>query len=159
MRGANRDTVVAVILLVVCGVLFWQTFHIQDPGYISLKPYVWPRGVIVLMTVFCLIYLAQSVRAPAMPGEGGIGAWFARYRNALWCYGLFALFLLTLDWLGMLIGGALFVFGVMAALGRRTARDLARYAVIAVVTVGLMWSIFTFGLNVFLPAGEILPPI
>ena len=39
--------------------------------------------------------------------------WLGRYRNALACYGLFLVFLLTLPWLGMLIGGTLFVFAVL----------------------------------------------
>ena len=63
------------------------------------------------------------------PGEtvdnGGIKGWLGRYRNALWCYALFFLFLATLDYLGMLIGGVLFVFLALSVLGEWSWRAVA----------------------------------
>ena len=58
--------------------------------------------------------------------------------------------------LGMLIGGLLFVFLMLSVLGGMAPRQMALHAVIAVAAVGVMWSIFTFGLGVFLPEGELI---
>ena len=58
--------------------------------------------------------------------------------------------------LGMLIGGIGFVFLILTVLGERNLKHHARHAAIAVVTIGVMWALFTFGLNVILPEGEIL---
>ena len=90
------------------------------------------------------------------PGEGGgLRGWFRRYQNALWCYVLFAGFLLSLKYLGMLIGGSLFVFLTLTVLGERSLRAHLRHAAIAVASIAFMWSVFTFGLNVILPQGEL----
>ena len=111
------------------------------------------------MTVFSLALLAQAVGRGRAAVERPEGSWIARYRNALWCYGLFALFLISLPYLGMLVGGALFVFACLTALGAPGWRSVPLHAAIAVVSVGAMWAVFTFALRVFLPEGEWIPRI
>ena len=69
---------------------------------------------------------------------------------------LCALFLAPLDYLGMLIGGILFVFLLLNLLGGWRPKQLAIHGAIAVSTMGAMWAVFTFGLRVILPEGEIL---
>jgi len=156
MRGINRDVVVAIGLMLLCGVCFAATFQIRDMGYATIGAEVWPRLVLLILALLTLVYLGQSLRRPAPEGGGaGLTGWLGRYKNALWCYALFALFLLTLPWLGMLIGGILFVFAALTVMGERTLRAHLTHATIAIGTIGLMWAIFTFGLRVILPEGEI----
>lgn len=157
MAGLNRDSACAIVILLAGGVFFWATFHIPDMQYESLGSDVWPRFILVLLFLLTSGYLFQSLKqGPDEAGEGGgLRGWVGRYRNALWCYGLFFVFLLTLDYLGMLIGGVLFVFLTLTALGERTLRAHAVHAIVALVSVIFMWSIFTFGLKVILPQGEI----
>ncbi len=57
--------------------------------------------------------------------------------------------------LGMLIGGVMFVFLLLNALGGWAPKKLGLHAIIAVLGVGGMWSIFTYGLGVILPPGAI----
>ncbi len=158
MSRINRDVIVALGLLVLCGVFFRATFDIRDMGYATIGAAVWPRMILLVLVVLSLIYLFQSLRRPAEAAAAGPGVkeWLWRHRNVLWCYALFALFLITLPWLGMLIGGILFVFGALTAMGERTLRAHLMHAVISVTTIGIMWAIFTFALRVILPEGEIL---
>lgn len=157
MSRLNTDTVCAIVLLATGGVYFWATFQIPKMDYASLGAEVWPRVVVVLLFALTFAYLFQSLKqGPDEKSEGGgVIAWAGRYRNALWCYALFAGFLLTLDYLGMLIGGTLFVFLTLTALGERTLRAHAVHAAIALISIGFMWSVFTYGLRVILPQGEI----
>ena len=166
MTRVNRDTVVAVVLLLACAVFAAATFEIREPDYGQLSPATWPRVVVGLLTVLSVIYLVQSIRkgvpAPA-EGEtspktdrGGVVGFFAHWRNVFWCFALFLAYLLTMPYLGMLIGGLLFVFMLLNALGGWQPKQMALHAVIALVTVGGMWALFTFGLHVLLPPGEIL---
>lgn len=158
MDRLNRDTVCAIVILCGGGVFFWATFHIKDMGYESLGSDVWPRFILVLLFLLTLGYLFQSLKqedsGKSGPG-GGLIAWIRQYQNALWCYVLFTGFLLTLDYFGMLIGGALFVFLMLTALGERSPRAHAIHASVAVISITFMWSIFTYGLKVILPQGEI----
>lgn len=158
MRAINRDTVVAIILLLFCGVFYAASYQIKETTYATIGAEVWPRIILGLMFVLCTIYLFQSVRQPAAEKaeEGAARPGFlARYRNAILCYALFFVFLLTLDILGMLLGGMAFVFAALTVLGERTPRQMAIHAAVAVVSIGAMWAIFTFALRVFLPEGII----
>ncbi|MDJ0609965.1 MAG: tripartite tricarboxylate transporter TctB family protein [Kiloniellales bacterium] len=169
MGRLNRDAVIAILLLAACGVLFWSTFSIRDPDYGQLPPSAWPRVILAALTLLSAIYLFQSLsRGPApkddyhsddhsaMPTDP-IG-WLAYWRNPIYCFVLFFLYLVTLPVLGSLIGGVLFVFTLMSVLGGWQPRKLALHAVVALATVGGMWSLFTFALEVILPPGVIFSP-
>ena len=157
MARLNRDTICALVILLAGGVFFWATFHIPDMQYESLGSEVWPRFILILLFLLTSGYLLQSLKQDAdeVSEGGGLVGWIGRYRNALWCYGLFFVFLLTLDYLGMLIGGVLFVFLTLTALGDRSFRAHGIHAIVALISISLMWSVFTFGLKVILPQGEI----
>jgi len=163
MKRLNQDSIVAVFLLLFCAVFIGASFQIREMDFGQMASATWPRAILTLLTVLVLIYLAQSLSTTtgehadlAQAGRSpGLVGWLKYYRNAIWCYALFFAFLLTLEYLGMLIGGVLFVFGMLTVLGERTARNYLIHALIAIISVGLMWSIFTFGLRVILPQGMI----
>lgn len=163
MPGINRDVVVALALLVGCGAFWFASFEIKQVNYGSMQSSVWPQVILAALTVACLALLAQAVLRGSTGGETpddgrrGIAGWLLRYRNALIVYGLFLVFLLTLEFLGMLLGGILFVFAALTILGRPELGRVPVHLAVAVGTVGTMWAIFTFALRVFLPSGEILP--
>ena len=81
---------------------------------------------------------------------------FSKFKNALICLSMFIFFLSTLDYLGMLLGGILFVFGLLTLLGGFTIRLVFKHLSISILSIGFMWVVFTFGLRVMLPEGEIL---
>lgn len=156
MRAKNRDTVIAVFLLLLCGIFFAATFRIEETTYATIGADVWPRLLLAILFTLSLIYLFQSVGRKTGERETPKAGFLSRYRNAILLYGLFLAFLLTLDVLGMLLGGIAFVFLALSVVGERTPRNLAVHAAVAVVSVGAMWSIFTFALRVILPEGVIL---
>jgi hypothetical protein len=163
MTRVNRDTVVAILLLVGCGVLLNASFDIREPDYGQLSPAAWPRTIVGVLALLSLIYLVQSIRRgvpeePVEPTEKtprGLSEWIAHWRNVFWVFALFLAYLLALPWLGMLVGGTVFVFVLLNALGGWSPDRLALHAVIAVVSIGGMWSMFTFGLGVLLPRGDL----
>ena len=162
MKRLNRDTMVAALLLVMCGVFLYSSGSIKTPEFEKLAPgqmdpSFWPRLILAGLVIMCGIYLVQSLLAPAVPreGRGGLMGWYRRYRNPIWCYAAFLAFLLLLPVLGMLAAGALFVFGLMTLLGGRDSVALRHHALVTLGTVGGMWLIFACGLEVQLPRGEI----
>lgn len=166
MTRPNRDTIVAVFLLLGCGVLLRASFDIREPDYGQLSPATWPRVVIAVLALLSFIYLIQSIKAgPSLsspralderaPGAGGVFGFISYWRNVLWCFALYFAYLWTLPQLGMLVGGVSFVFFLLNALGGWQPRLLLLHAVIALISVGGMWSLFTYGLGVILPGGEL----
>jgi len=157
MVGAiNRDTAVAVFLLLFSGVFYAASFQIEQTSYATIGAEVWPRLILAVLFVLSTVYLFQSVRMGGGEAAKQEAGFFARYRNAILCYGLFLAFLLTLDIFGMLLGGIAFVFLALSVLGERRPKQLAIHAGVAIVSVGAMWAIFTFALRVILPEGTIL---
>ncbi len=166
MSLPNRDTIIAIALLFITGVLIWASFDIRSPDYGTLAPSAWPRSVLGILLVFGLIYLFQSLRASTDSGTeaesgggGGLAGWFVKYRNPLWCYMIYFLFLVTLPYLGALIGGILLVFLLLSVLGGFAPKKLLLHGAIATISMGAMWSIFTFGLRVFLPRSSLFEVI
>ncbi len=174
MRRLNQDTIIALCLLLISGALMVTSFDIREPDYGQLSPATWPRVIVVALGVLSIVYLIQSLAgAPAgvdlpetgdmaEPHEGevepaGAARFFGYWRNVIWCFVLFFGYLLVLPYVGMLIGGVTFAFLLMSALGGWAPRQLLVHAAVAIVAVGGMWMLFTFGLKVPLPAGMILP--
>ena len=156
MNTINRDTVVAVFLLLFCGVFYAASFQIEETTYATIGAEVWPRLILYVMFALSFVYLVQSVRKGPREAEKPSAGFLSRYRNAILCYLLFLAFLLTLDILGMLLGGVAFVFLALSVLGERSPKMLAIHAAVSIVSVGAMWAIFTFALRVILPQGIIL---
>jgi len=158
MRSMNRDVNIALVLLAVTCLYFWESFNIPDPDYASLGSAVWPRVILVPLFVLVIAYLIQSLRRGAT--EGGkpfsFGAFFTQYRNPISCFVIFFAFLLVIDYLGMLLAGIIVTFLLLSAIGDRTPRAIAMHAVVSVVSVGLVWSLFTFVLRLYMPEGELL---
>ena len=151
----NRDTIVAICLLVICGGLGYASLDIREPDYGQLSPATWPRVIVGVMAFLSTIFLVQSLRAgPDAPREpvGGMTGFFGYWRNVLWCFVLFGAYLIAIPNVGILLGGMAFVFLLLTALGG--VRNTVLHIVIAVVTVGGMWTLFTFALRVILPRGE-----
>ena len=158
MNRLNRDTITALVLLLVCGAFFWQTFSIRVVPFSIMGSEVWPRFVLVLMFIMTSIYLFQSVASPPERPEGqpfSLRAWVASYSSALWCFFTFFLFVLILPPLGMLLSGILFVFTTQTIIGRRDPRSLVIHLLVSIVAVGGMWAIFRYGLGVAMPTGTL----
>ena len=161
MERINRDTRVATVLLVLCGIFFWASFDIRVPDYGALSPSTWPRTILVALTILSLVYLFQSIhKGPDNPDDhngapkgGGFKGWLIYWQNPIYCFALFLAYLAAMPILGMLMSGILFVFILQCMLGGWQLDRLLPHAGVAVLTVGGMWSIFTYGLDVMLPRG------
>jgi putative tricarboxylic transport membrane protein len=157
VRALNRDSVVAAVLLLASAVLFWDTFQWRHSPYATMASSVWPRFVLVVFGCLCALYFVRSLTVSASgPARMGLAGWFAHYRNPLWCYALFFLFLILMPYLGMLIGGILFVWAVQTAVGEKTPQAQLRHVLVAAASVGAMWLVFTYALGVILPAGSLV---
>ncbi len=156
----KKDTIVAIFLLLFCGIMINSSFDIEDPGYQGMKASFWPTIVLCLLSIMCLVMLIKSMVTGAEnnlnSNDTNLTNVFFKFKNASICFLMFVFFLAFLDYLGMLIGGVLFVFGLLTMLGGFELKKIINHFIISIITIGIMWSIFTFGLKVILPEGEIL---
>lgn len=157
MKRLNRDTVTAVLLLLFCGLLFQQTFFVRKVPFSIMGSEVWPRVILTALFILLLIYLFKSLIVPPKNAteKRSLKVWWEMYRNPALCFGMFFLFLLALPYIGILIGGILFVFITQTLIGSRDKRSLTLHALVSVGAVGGMWAVFRFGLGVVMPAGSL----
>lgn len=153
----TRDAVVGIVLLVICGTFLSATLGMEKPSFDQMPPALWPRIILVPLTLLSFTYLVRAVMRPddRGPDRGGLKGWLNYYQTPLVCFGMFLVFLVTMPILGMLIGGILFVFLMLNFLGGWSVKKLVLHGAVSVVAVGAMWSVFTFALGVLLPRGEI----
>lgn len=158
MKLLNKDAVIAILLLAITAAFYWETYNIPHFDYASIGSEIWPRVILVPLFILCGIYFFQSLGKGKTTEQkfSGVAGFFRAYQNPIFSFIIFFIFLLTLDYLGMLIGGTLLVFALLTALGYRTPKYLLIHAAIAIVSVGAVWSLFTFALQVYLPEGELL---
>jgi len=158
MNSVNRDSIIAILLLVMCGTFFVASFDIRVPNYGTLPPTAWPRAILTFLSILSAIYLVQSIKNPpeSTKTTGGLKGLISEFKNPIWCFALYLAFLITLPVLGMLIGGILFVFCMLTVLSGAGRSKYLLHSVIAVLSVGLMWSLFTYALNVMLPEGMLI---
>ena len=159
MTNNKSDIIIAIFLLCFSGVMINDASNIRDLGFEGMKADAWPRVVLWLLVIISSVMLGKSYllfKTEGHVGNNNFKVNFAKFKNALICFGMFIFFLSTLDYLGMLLGGIVFVFGLLTFLGGRTLKNSLNHLFISIITIGVMWSIFTFGLKVILPEGEIL---
>ncbi|MBT5051066.1 MAG: tripartite tricarboxylate transporter TctB family protein [Rhodospirillaceae bacterium] len=162
MNRLNRDSLIAIVLLLLVGLFTYASFGIRTPEFERLAPGqmgpgFWPRIILTGLAIMGVIYFIQSIISPPPSGEnrGGFVGWYRYYRNPIWCFAAFALFLVLIPILGMLIAGMMFVFGLMSFLGPNDRPAIKRHLLTTAGTVGGMWFIFACLLEVQLPKGHL----
>lgn len=159
MTNNKSDLIIAIFLLCFSGIMINDASNIRDLGFEGMKADAWPRVVLWMLVVMSSIMLGKTYLQFKTDNHKDNNIFkinFSKFKNALICFGMFIFFLSTLDYLGMLLGGILFVFGLLTLLGGFSIRLVFKHLSISILSIGFMWIVFTFGLRVMLPEGEIL---
>jgi small-conductance mechanosensitive channel len=159
MTSNKSDIIIAIFLLCFSGIMINDASNIRDLGFEGMKADAWPRVVLWLLVVMSSVMLGKSYIQLKTEGHKDNKTFqvnFSKFKNAFICFGMFLFFLSTLDYLGMLLGGIAFVFGLLTFLGGFSLNLIIKHLTISVLSIGFMWMVFTFGLRVMLPEGEIL---
>ena len=153
----NRDSIVALCLIMASGGLMVASFDIREPDYGVLSPAAWPRLIIIIMGVLSVLYFVQSLRMPKTDTSNtqkkNLFEFMNYWRNVFAVFIIFAAYLVALPSLGMLIGNIAFSFVLLSVLGGW--RPFIVHGLVAIGTSGGMWLLFTYALEVFLPRGSL----
>ena len=124
------DRLVALALLAVCGVLYWQSTLIRRPPFAAFETFdaaAFPRAVIVVLALLCVALFVRG-GGPVVPRvtRDDLRRWLTRYRLPLIGLGLFALYALVMSPLGWNASTIVYLVAMqLAILPRRGPRDLA----------------------------------
>jgi len=144
------DFWMSLVLLGLSAVLYHQSLQIDDLGFLELGPTVFPSFFIGVLAALSLLLLFGSI---SLKGEREVSGKVDRkvflMRGVF--YGMLIVYLVVMPYVGYIVSTALFLFCGMVLLGRRTAKDLALYAVISAVGTGVLYALFGVLLKLFLP--------
>jgi putative tricarboxylic transport membrane protein len=152
----SRDGIAGLAVLAASLVLFALTLDLKGSPMVPVGPGFYPRIVLTLTALLSLglvvaDVLAHRKREPAAPGPR------AKLNYALVAigFGVSALYVVALPWLGFRVATFLFVGGTNALLDPpRGAKGWARAAVLALATAFVTWLVFEHWLSVLLPRGR-----
>jgi hypothetical protein len=125
------DRLVAVVLLAVCGVLYWQTFAIRRPPFAQFESFdaaSFPRLVLALLAAFSLVMLLRGGGGSLIPRVRADAArrWLGRYRLPLLGLAAFVAYALVMSAVGWNAATIAYLVTMqLLILPRRGPRDLA----------------------------------
>lgn len=160
MLTLTKDRALALALLAITGILMAETRNIAPPT--SWQPYgsaLFPQillGVIAVLSLLLLIrtWLVSPDEAGSEPGRPrrSFTEWVRHHATVLSLFGLFGLYALLLPLLGYLIATLAFLLASLALLlGIDTRRKWLINLVVSCTIAPLVYVIFRFVLNVWLP--------
>ncbi|MFO7646718.1 MULTISPECIES: tripartite tricarboxylate transporter TctB family protein [Halomonas] len=156
MLTLTKDRALALAMLVLTAVMLAETRHIRPPT--SWQPYgsaLFPRILLVIIGLLALLILVRSLMAGVPPRTAPrrtFTAWLAHHRIVLCLFALFGAYALLLPWVGYLAATIGFLVASLALLlGIDTRRKWAINLAVSLTLAPLVYVIFRFGLNVWLP--------
>ncbi|MFW3615544.1 tripartite tricarboxylate transporter TctB family protein [Billgrantia antri] len=160
MLTLTKDRALALAMLVITGILMAETRNIAPPT--SWQPYgsaLFPQillGIIAVLSLLLLLrtwLVSQDVASsePSRPRRS-LTEWVRHNATVLSLFGLFGLYALLLPLIGYLIATLAFLMASLALLlGIDTRRKWLINLVVSCTIAPLVYVIFRFVLNVWLP--------
>ncbi|MCG7577055.1 MULTISPECIES: tripartite tricarboxylate transporter TctB family protein [unclassified Halomonas] len=156
MLTLTKDRALALALLVMVAVMWVESSSIRPPT--SWQPYgsaLFPRMLLVTIGLLSLLLLIRSLFtrvAPVASWRMEISGWFARRKYVVALFILFGLYAALLPLLGYIVATIGFLVASFALLlGVDTKRKWLINLGISCTFVPLVFVIFRYGLNVWLP--------
>lgn len=151
------ETVFAVALLGFSLAAFWQAFRISGFSGLSTAG-VFPMLAAGAMAISAMVILVRTLSLPRAAGQQGT-TWqdFCREvlpRRHVAMLALILLYLLSMPWVGFVVGSGVFLFVAFAALWRR---GIMLSLLLTVVCLGAIYLVFRVVFQVVLPQGSLIP--
>ncbi|MCB8887814.1 tripartite tricarboxylate transporter TctB family protein [Vreelandella malpeensis] len=156
MLTLTKDRALALALLLLVAVMWVESGSIRPPT--SWQPYgsaLFPRILLATIGVLALLLLMRSLLVAATPSAPLLALsrrWIRARMSILALFALFALYAALLPIVGYIVATAGFLLCSLALLlGVDTRRKWAINLGISTLLVALLYVVFRFGLNVWLP--------
>ncbi|QJQ95180.1 MULTISPECIES: tripartite tricarboxylate transporter TctB family protein [Halomonadaceae] len=156
MLTLTKDRALALVMLIVVGIMWMESGNIRPPT--SWQPYgsaLFPRILLVVIGLLSALILLRSLlsKLPSRTAPGrSFGEWVAYNRTVLSLFALFAAYAALLPLVGYIVATLGFLVASLALLlGIDSWRKWAINLGISLTLAPLVYAIFRFGLNVWLP--------
>ncbi|MGM8931819.1 tripartite tricarboxylate transporter TctB family protein [Salinicola halophyticus] len=138
--------------------LFIQAGDLPSSMWEPLGAGSFPRLVLSALVIFNLAIMVQSMTALRGTGRAAsVGArrWFLQRRLAFATLAAFAIYALSMPWIGFAMASLLFLLAVQFILGARRGRRLLIAAIIAAIFGLGLYALFSHVFLISLPPGRL----
>ena len=156
MPTITKDHALAIAMLIMATILYVESGNIRPPtSWQTYGSAMFPRILLGVIATLSVLILVRSLfdGGPAQAKERPTAMqWLKHNRVVLSLFGLFGLYALVLPLFGYLVSTLAFLVASQALLlGVDTKRKWAINLGVSVALASLIYVIFQFGLNVWLP--------
>lgn len=138
--------------------LFIQAGDLPSSMWEPLGAGSFPRLILGALVVFNLAIMVQSMmalRGTDRATSAGAREWFLQRRLAFATLAAFAIYALSMPWIGFAIASLLFLLAVQFILGARRGRRLLIAAIIAAIFGLGLYALFSHVFLISLPSGRL----
>ena len=147
----TADRISAVVLILASIFMIYETSQMEELAYQLLSNKMFPYVTFGFVIVLSLGLLASTF-VPSMEVTLPEGYWRRIVgRRRMITLGLFCLYLFLMPVVGFLPASAGFILIVVATLSPQPRRDLPIAAAITAGVIGIIYFVFVYWLQVFLP--------
>ena len=143
--GKNQDRIVGIVILLIGGFLFWETFSFRKAEWEPLGMAFWPRIILVMMGIIGVYYTIR--------GSVDKGPYQKVDPRAFLILLGGIVYVLLLNLLGFLIITPVFIFSFSILLGGTNRSNIIRAVCTAVICTIGVYLVFQKGLLIQLPEG------
>lgn len=156
MPTLTKDRALAIAMLIMVAILYVESGNIRPPtSWQTYGSAMFPRLLLGVIAILSVLILVRSLLngSPSQARERPMAMqWLKHNRVVLVLFALFGLYALVLPVLGYLASTLAFLVAAQALLlGVDSRRKWAINLGVSVVLASLVYVIFQFGLNVWLP--------
>ena len=153
------DRLIGLLLLVISGLLYWQTFFFKRPPFAQFEQMgseSFPRGILIGLAIlsFILLVRGEGSLRPSWTLDS-VRALFTRYREVLLSLLLFPAYALAIDLVGFFYSTMVYLIVMQLMLRPRRGRALAHTVVGSIAFTWGLVTLFEGYLNVVLPSGTL----
>jgi hypothetical protein len=137
------DRLIALVLVAVCGFIYWQSYAIRKPSFAAFEGFnagTFPRAIVVVLAIFCLVLLVRGTGAlvPRRPTQDDLRRWAARYRLPLISLPLFAAYAAAMGAIGWFADTAAYLIAMQLVLQPRGG---GRLAIVVAGSLAFTWAL------------------
>jgi hypothetical protein len=153
----GRDGWAGLVVLAVCGVLYWLTLDLKANALVPIGPAFYPRIVLAAGAALAALLVAADVLAQRARRNGVRARKGPRpnYLLVTLTFVVFGVYVVALPYLGFRVATILFVAALAVLLAPpRSANGWARALLLAFVATAATYVVFEHYLTVLLPRGK-----
>jgi putative tricarboxylic transport membrane protein len=153
---AKKDLQFSIGVLVLCALMYIGTFSIKITKTVSVSAAFFPRIILGITAILAVIYMVFAIKALKSSKEEEKKQEKGNIKRLLTTMGLFIVYGVVVDIVGFMIASITFlIIQMWVMLEVKNKKELIRFSAISVISMVIVYYVFTNLFYVSLPTGRL----